>query len=358
MQILKSKDNAEGQFDAGITASDLSITLKSGQGVLFPEAIKGTATSVGSGLILNSTGIGSKNIAVGDVIENVNDGSLAVVKTKTTDQITTTQLIGGADNTWQSGDIYAVNRFIVTATKRSESGGIVTITAQEQILVDERNAGSDILTINASGRGYNSSGAKSFSGDDYVSIFVSASYIEKVKELVAQYIASNDVKIDEKADTVDLNTDVASLQSQINSLLANLESLPTTIASQAEAEAGNENTKIMTAFRTKQAIAALASQIQSPTTKSRDTVYQATTNGFLFIALSGGVSARCQLTVKTDGNNPPTTVIAVVYKSDGNGLFHANFSYPIKKGDYYKVETTEDLGNTYATKVVKFIPMS
>ena len=47
------------------------------------------------------------DIVVGDTVENVTDGSSAAVVTITdSDDITTTALSGGSDNTWTSGDTY------------------------------------------------------------------------------------------------------------------------------------------------------------------------------------------------------------------------------------------------------------
>lgn len=98
--------------------------------------------------------------------------------------------------------------------------------------------------------------------------------------------------------------------------------------------------------------------IGAPVTKARDTNHQATENGFLSVRISGGINATTTLTVKTDASNPPTTVVALVTMSDGANHPEANFLYPIKKSDFYRVETTSDSGSTLHTKTVKFIPMT
>ena len=63
--------------------------------------------------------------------------------------------------------------------------------------------------------------------------------------------------------------------------------------------------------------------------KSNDTVYEATTDGFVtaWRTPAGTIEAY------SDGNNPPTTLRN--YSSSGNG--NANVSFPVKKGDYWKV---------------------
>lgn len=70
----------------------------------------GTANTGGSGTLLKrktGTAFESSNIQEGDIIHNTTDGSWAEVVTITDDDnITTTQLQGGTDNTWAEDDAY------------------------------------------------------------------------------------------------------------------------------------------------------------------------------------------------------------------------------------------------------------
>lgn len=182
LRNLKAKDNAEGQLNAGISSGALSIVLKSGEGALFPTTINGPATSSGSATVLNSTGIGATGIAVGDIIENVTDGSVAIVVSVSTDSITTTELRGGSGNTWDSADKWHVNRFVITLNKRS--GG--AITTSEKVLIDSRSG--DTLTVNASGRGWDGDTPTAFDADDYVNLFVTSVIVEYHKEILSQLI--------------------------------------------------------------------------------------------------------------------------------------------------------------------------
>ena len=67
------KDNASGQLNAGVNASSTSFVLKSGEGAGFPQPINGTATSGGTSITLNDTGIGASGIVVGDLIYNLTE---------------------------------------------------------------------------------------------------------------------------------------------------------------------------------------------------------------------------------------------------------------------------------------------
>lgn len=186
--LFKTKDQAEGQFDSGIGASTLTIVLKTGEGAEFPTIYRGTTTSLGSSVLLNKTGIGASGIAVGDFIENITDGSHAVVLTVSTNSLTTTTLRGGSDNTWQSADTYAVGRFVATLTKRNATTG--AITAREQVLIGNRS--SDTLTVETGGRGYNGTTARTFDADDYVSVFVTSNLFDNLPKAVGELLEDMD----------------------------------------------------------------------------------------------------------------------------------------------------------------------
>ena len=203
-RIIAHKDNASGQLNVGISAATLTIPLKSGEGALFPTTYAGAATSGGSSTALNDTGIGASGIAVRDIIENVTDGSFAVVTQVNTNDIVTTPLIGGSDNTWQSADVWAVNRFVVTAIQYDTDG--TTILKREKMLIDSRSG--DNLTVNASGRGYDGSSAQSFLADDYVYQFAMAASFEGIYEAFKELAIQVDALIDE----VDTKLDITNAQ--------------------------------------------------------------------------------------------------------------------------------------------------
>lgn len=167
---LATKDNASGQLNAGISAASASIVLKTGEGAMFPAVARASATSLGSTVLLNSTGIqaalSSIGAAVGDFIENVTDGSWAVILTISTNSITTTRLRGGSDNTWQNGDVWAVNRFMVTLVHYDTDG--TTVLKREKVLIGSRSTDTlAVESVPSTGRGYDGSTAQSFGGDDY-----------------------------------------------------------------------------------------------------------------------------------------------------------------------------------------------
>lgn len=63
----------------------------------------------------------------------------------------------------------------------------------------------------------------------------------------------------------------------------------------------------------------------------KDTIYQATTDGFLSVQLSSGIFGKdLMITVYSDENPQPVTKAAVIYYS---GLY----TLPIKKNNYWKV---------------------
>lgn len=184
------KDNAEGQLDSGINASALTIALNTGEGAEFPAIYRSTTTSGGSSTVLNKTGIGASGIEVGDFIENITDGSYAYVQVVNTDSLTTSELQGGSDNTWDSGDTYASGRFVVVLNSRNATTG--AITASEKVLIGNRSG--DTLTVETGGRGYDNSTAQSWATDDYVSLFVTSRYNIEVRKALSDMARQMDLR--------------------------------------------------------------------------------------------------------------------------------------------------------------------
>lgn len=182
-QLHSVKDNAQGQLDSGIGTTSLSIVLGSGEGANFPQPLNGAATSAGTSTVLNDTGIGASGIAVGDRIENVTDGSAAWVRTVTTNQITTTPLMGGSGNTWDSADVWYAERFKVTLNAKDVDN---IITKYEKVLISDRS--TDTLTVRVVGdRGIDGTSAQTFSAADYCELFdEQTTYQDVLKELFNQ----------------------------------------------------------------------------------------------------------------------------------------------------------------------------
>lgn len=96
----------------------------------------------------------------------------------------------------------------------------------------------------------------------------------------------------------------------------------------------------------------VSNQLGAWATKSVDTAYQATTDGF-FVGY-----IQCDdfkiLTIQTDSNNPPTTTRQVVgCQSTTTGVYSA-FSIPVRKNDYYRALASGS-ADTYSTGM-SFIP--
>ena len=175
-----TKDNAEGQLNAGISAATLSIVLKSAEGANFPQPYNGTASSTGSSTTLNDTGdLG--NVNVGDIVRNVTDGSWAVCTVAGTNSITTTRLQGGTDDTWQSSDVWRVGEFVITLDDGDANGE--SVTKREKVLISDRS--TDTLTVASGDRGYDGSTGQSFSTDDYVRLNVTSTTVENVIDAIA-----------------------------------------------------------------------------------------------------------------------------------------------------------------------------
>ena len=168
---LAHKDNADGRLNAGISAATTSLPLQSGNGADFPTTARASATSLGSGILLNSTGIqaalSAASVVVGDMIENVTDGSYAIILSISTNSITTTPLVGGSDNTWQNSDVWACRRFVTTLIQYDVDG--VTVLKREKVLIGSRSTDTlSVETVPSTGRGYDGSTAQSFDSGDYV----------------------------------------------------------------------------------------------------------------------------------------------------------------------------------------------
>jgi hypothetical protein len=165
-----------------IGAGDTSVVVQSGEGALFPTIYRGDCSSTGSGTALNDTGaLGS--VAVGDFIYNLTDGSWAVVTSISgaPNSITTTPLEGGSDNTWQSGDIWIVNMFIITAVKYDTDG--VTVLKRERMKVT--NKVSDTLTVV---RAYDGDSAQTFDADDSIQLLIEKSQMENMQKAVRNFM--------------------------------------------------------------------------------------------------------------------------------------------------------------------------
>lgn len=187
-KLYRHENNVACQLNAGISAGTLTIPLKAGHGAQLPSTVNGSATSAGTTTVLNSTGIGASGVAVGDIIENVTDGSYGVITVVSTNSVTTTRLKGGTDNTWDNSDKWHVGRFIVTLINYDVDGE--TILKREMVLIDSRS--TDTLTVNASGRGFDGSTAQSFSTDDYVYLFWTAASVDGLQQGLGQVIQDID----------------------------------------------------------------------------------------------------------------------------------------------------------------------
>lgn len=188
---LATKDNAVGRLNAGISGATLTIPLQAGQGSLFPTTKNGSASSLGSGVLLNSTGILALGVAAGDIIENVTDGSYAVVRSVSTDAAVTSPLRGGSDNTWQNSDVWAVGRFVATLIQYDTDG--VTILKREKVLIKSR--ATDTLTVETGGRGYDGTTGVSFDASDYLYVLWTDMAHQGLKTILADALVDIGVSI-------------------------------------------------------------------------------------------------------------------------------------------------------------------
>lgn len=199
-----AKNDSQAQMASGLSAAGDTVQLKAGEASLFPTGNKGSATSAGSSTTLNSTGIGSK-VSVGDFIRNITDGSLAWVVSVSTNSVTTTELIGGSDDTWQSSDEWLVGSFYAWLSKKDASG---EDTTRELVLVEYVDSSSDQLHIET--RAVEGT-ATAFDADDYVSVYVSAQYPDQLSKAVGEIMRrkaedSNVVHLDGAETISDLKT--------------------------------------------------------------------------------------------------------------------------------------------------------
>lgn len=199
--MYATKDNAEGQLAAGISAAATSIVLGSGEGAEFPQPYTGSASSAGSATVLNDTGdLGS--LAVGDFIRNITDGSWAFVTVAGTNSVTTTTLRGGTDNTWDSADEWQVNEFVVTLEVRDADGDV---TQREKVLI--KNRSTDTLTART--RGYDSSTAAAFSTSDYVNLHVVSNIVEHLIDCIYDQVVRTST---DATDITTANTNITNQQ--------------------------------------------------------------------------------------------------------------------------------------------------
>lgn len=191
-KLYKHKDNVGARLLSGVSASTLSLPLQSGHGAQLPTTATGTATSLGTSTTLNCTGIAAAlaaaGFAAGDIIENVTDGSYGVIKSISTNAVVTTRLKGGSGNIWANTNKWCINRFVVTLIKYDVDG--TTVLQREKALIDSRSG--DILTVNATGRGFDGSSAASFASGDYVYMFMTSAAMDGVNQGMAQLIKDVD----------------------------------------------------------------------------------------------------------------------------------------------------------------------
>jgi hypothetical protein len=104
--------------------------------------------------------------------------------------------------------------------------------------------------------------------------------------------------------------------------------------------------------------------IGTAVSKSDNTAYQATTDGFLIglIDCGGATGTYGDITGYTDSSNPPTTVMAYASGwrvdstfSGSSGNRKNSFCMPVKKNNYYKGTLTTGAGSPTATYY--FIPL-
>ena len=177
--LFTTKDNADSLLLSSIDAVVLVIPLAASQGALFPQPVKGSATSLGSEVLLNVTGASGLGISAGDYIENVTDGSHCYVTAVNTNDFETTALRGGSDNIWQSSDVFGVRRFVATLNSRDSEGAI---TDFEEVLIENRSG--DTLTVATGGRGFNGTTPDTWTPSDFCSLFVTSPIQEGVSDFL------------------------------------------------------------------------------------------------------------------------------------------------------------------------------
>lgn len=94
--------------------------------------------------------------------------------------------------------------------------------------------------------------------------------------------------------------------------------------------------------------------------KTIDTVYLAASDGFVtcFATLTCGVGANtCAITGLTDASNPPTTERVKQSFSNIALVLISSITFPVKKGDYYKVASTATGTATVTASTMFWIPL-
>jgi hypothetical protein len=174
-----AKNDSQSQLSSGLSAAGDTIQLKTGEAALHPTGYKAAATSAGTSTTLNSTGIGSKAV-VGDFIRNITDGSWGWVLTVSANSITTTELIGGSDDTWESSDEWVIGSTYAWISKKDASG---EDTTRELVLVEYIDASSDQVHIETRGvEGV----ATDFLADDYFSVYTSAQFVNQSNKALGE----------------------------------------------------------------------------------------------------------------------------------------------------------------------------
>lgn len=92
-----------------------------------------------------------------------------------------------------------------------------------------------------------------------------------------------------------------------------------------------------------------------------NTNVQATEDGVLTVSAlrddSGGANDEGEIQIRTDANNPPTTIVARAQNEENAENEQGSFylSAVIKAGNFYRVHTTQN--NTFVFQEVKFTPL-
>ncbi|GEM_PF-1049667 len=115
LTVSSLQQGVENDFDED---DEYSVFIKDASNVL-----SGTATAGSSGLILNDTSqdLTDIGIRVGDVIENVSDGSSGIIASIDADEIEVKSLSGGTINTFASGNAYQIRNNYGVATNAASS---------------------------------------------------------------------------------------------------------------------------------------------------------------------------------------------------------------------------------------------
>ena len=186
------KDNANGQLDATVLVTDTNILVKSGEGANFPQPITASATSAGDATTLNSTGIQAAGVVVGALIFNLTDSTpasdtwaVAVVRTVSTNSVTTSPLFGGTSNLWNNSDVWVVSPFTIELSKRT--GGVITGTKthNEKVLITSRSTDTLSIPTTSGYRGFDGTSVQEFASNDFVTIEVDQSYFDGLKAIIS-----------------------------------------------------------------------------------------------------------------------------------------------------------------------------